>query len=55
MLILDTNHVKELAYPSAVDERRRNRLLKHDSAVFTSAITVEEELRGVLARPHFRR
>jgi tRNA(fMet)-specific endonuclease VapC len=50
MLVLDTNHITELAYPSPAGERLRIRLLRAESGVFTTVITVEEELRGWLAR-----
>lgn len=50
MFLLDTNHLKELAYPTALGERLRGRLLKSGAQVFTTVITLEEELRGVLAR-----
>lgn len=50
MFVLDTNHVKELAYDSAIGERLRSRLLRAEADVFTTVITVEEELRGILAR-----
>ena len=50
MLVLDTNHLKELAYPTPLVERLRGRLLQAGSPVFTTVITLEEELRGVLAR-----
>ena len=50
MLVLDTNHIMELAYPSPASERLRLRLLRTESGVFTTVVTVEEELRGWLAR-----
>ena len=50
MFILDTNHLKELAYPTAIGERLRGRLLDAGRQVFTTVISLEEELRGVLAR-----
>ena len=50
MFVLDTNHLKELAYPSAIGGRLRERLLDAGGQVFTTVITLEEELRGVLAR-----
>ena len=50
MLVLDTNHLKELAYPTSLGERLRSRLLQAAAPVFTTVITLEEELRGVLAR-----
>lgn len=52
MLVLDTNHVRELGYSSPIGGRFRSRLLQAKEEVFTSVITVEEELRGVLARTH---
>jgi tRNA(fMet)-specific endonuclease VapC len=50
MLVLDTNHVKELAYHSPAGERLRRRLLEAKTDVVTTVVSVEEELRGVLAR-----
>ena len=50
MFLLDTNHLKELAYPTPLGERLRGRLLQSGAQVFTTVITLEEELRGVLAR-----
>lgn len=50
MFVLDTNHLKELAYPTSIGERLRARLLEAGGQVFTTVITLEEELRGVLAR-----
>lgn len=50
MLVLDTNHLKEFAYPTPLGERLRSRLLQATSPVFTTVVTLEEELRGVLAR-----
>ncbi len=50
MFLLDTNHLKELAYPTPIGELLRGRLLKSGAQVFTTVITLEEELRGVLAR-----
>lgn len=50
MFLLDTNHLKELAYPTPLGDRLRGRLLQSGAQVFTTVITLEEELRGVLAR-----
>lgn len=50
MLVLDTSHLKELAYPTSLGERLWSRLLQAAALVFTTVITLEEELRGVLAR-----
>jgi tRNA(fMet)-specific endonuclease VapC len=50
MFLLDTNHLKELAYSTPLGERLRIRLLHSGAQVFTTVITLEEELRGVLAR-----
>ena len=50
MPVLDTNHLKELAYPTPLGERPRGRLLQAAAPAFTTVITLEEELRGVLAR-----
>jgi tRNA(fMet)-specific endonuclease VapC len=49
MLVLDTNHTTELAYLSPVGERLASRLRESNDTVFTTVISVEEELRGVLA------
>ena len=50
MFVLDTNHVTELAYDSARGSRLRRRLREARAEVATSVITLEEELRGWLAR-----
>ena len=50
MFLLDTNHLKELAYSTPRGGHLRARLLQSGAQVFTSVITLEEELRGVLAR-----
>ena len=50
MHLLDTNHVSELGYNSALGARLRQRLKQSASGVVTSVITVEEELRGWLAK-----
>jgi tRNA(fMet)-specific endonuclease VapC len=50
VFVLDTNHVTELAYDSARGARLRHRLSESRADVTTSVITLEEELRGWLAR-----
>lgn len=50
MFVLDTNHLQELGYSTPRGERLRGRLLQARAQVFTTVITLEEELRGVLAR-----
>ena len=50
MFVLDTNHVAELAYDSARGARLRRRLSEARAEVATSVVTLEEELRGWLAR-----
>ena len=50
MFVLDTNHTVELAYNSAAGQRLRHRIQGRRAEVVTSAITLEEELRGWLAR-----
>ena len=50
MFVLDTNHVTELAYDSARGVRLRRRLSEARAEVVTSVVTLEEELRGWLAR-----
>lgn len=50
MFVLDTNHVTELAYRSLVGERLRNRILEAGGTVVTTVVTLEEELRGLLAK-----
>lgn len=50
MFLLDTNHLKELAYPTPRGAQLRERLLRSGAQVFTTVITMEEELRGLLAR-----
>lgn len=50
MFVLDTNHVTEFAYSSAAGLRLRNRMRQSESEYATTGITVEEDLRGWLAR-----
>jgi tRNA(fMet)-specific endonuclease VapC len=50
MFLLNTNHLKELAYPNPLGDRLRGRLLQSGAQVFTTVITLEDELSGVLAR-----
>ena len=50
MFLLDTNHLKEPAYSTPRGAQLRERLLQSGTRVFTTVITMEEELRGLLAR-----
>lgn len=50
ILVLDTNHLRELAYQSRIGERLRVRIKESGLQVFTTVVSVEEELRGWLAR-----
>lgn len=52
MLILDTNHLQELAYATPRGQRLRTRLIESGNQVVTTVVTLEEELRGILARCH---
>lgn len=50
MLVLDTNHLTELGYDRPRGNRLAARLDSSDFAAVTTIITVEEQLRGWLAR-----
>lgn len=50
MLVLDTNHVTELGYNTAAGNRLIRRLERSAEAAVTTIISVEEQLRGWLAR-----
>ena len=50
MLVLDTNHLTELGYERAMGDRLSARLQKSGLAAVTTIISVEEQLRGWLAR-----
>ena len=52
MLVLDTNHVSELFFRSAAGGRLLFRRCEQSSATATTAVTVEETLRGWLADIH---
>ena len=49
MLVLDTNHVSELFFRSAAGDRLLARLTGNAADAATTAVTVEESLRGWLA------
>ncbi|MFM2168426.1 MAG: hypothetical protein RIS79_2797 [Verrucomicrobiota bacterium] len=48
MFVLDTNHLRELCYDSAVGRRLRSRI--ENKPVVTTIVTVEEGCRGWLAK-----
>ena len=48
MFVLDTNHLRELCYDSAVGRRLRSRI--ESEPVVTTIVTVEEGCRGWLAK-----
>ncbi len=48
MFVLDTNHLRELCYDSAVGRRLRSRI--ENEPVVTTIVTVEEGCRGWLAK-----
>lgn len=48
MFVLDTNHLRELCYDSAVSRRLRSRI--ENAPVVTTIVTVEEGFRGWLAK-----
>jgi tRNA(fMet)-specific endonuclease VapC len=52
VLVLDTNHVSELGYGTPAGLRLRDRLIASDEDSATTIITVEEQLRGWLAKIH---
>lgn len=50
MLIVDTNHVTVLGYPSAHARQLEQRIAVSDHETGTTIVTVEEQVRGWLAR-----
>ena len=52
MLILDTNHVTALGYPSAPARQLEERIAASGQETGTTIVTVEEQVRGWLARIH---
>ena len=52
MLILDTDHVTALGYPSASARRLEQRIAASGQGTATTIVTVEEQIRGWLARIH---
>lgn len=52
MLVLDTDHVSALGFPSQVGLRLLERIDASGEAAATTIITVEEQLRGWLAEIH---
>jgi len=50
MLVLDTNHLTELGYQRALGGRLAARIEASKDVAVTTVITVEEQLRGWLAR-----
>lgn len=50
MLVLDTNHLTELGYERTTGDHLSARLQKSGLAAVTTIISVEEQLRGWLAR-----
>jgi len=52
VLVLDTNHVSELGYGTPAGLRLREGLLASGEDTATTIITVEEQLRGWLAKIH---
>ena len=52
MLVLDTDHVSALAFPSAIGLRLLERIDASGHEPATTIITVEEQLRGWLAEIH---
>lgn len=50
MLVLDTNHLRELAIGSLIGRRLEQRLAESDPEVVTTIASAEEVLRGRLAK-----
>jgi len=50
MLVLDTNHFRELSNQTSVGDKLRGRLAAANQPVVTSVVTAEESLRGWLAK-----
>jgi tRNA(fMet)-specific endonuclease VapC len=50
VIVLDTNHVTELGYDRPAGRRLANKIEQSGIAAVTTIITVEEQLRGWLAR-----
>ncbi|HEV7401684.1 MAG TPA: type II toxin-antitoxin system VapC family toxin [Chthoniobacteraceae bacterium] len=52
MLVLDTNHIVELGYPSSRSERLLGRLAADPRPLAVTIISAEEQLRGWMAQMH---
>ena len=55
MLVLDTDHLSAMGYPTAIGQRLIERLDASGQEVCTTAISVDEQLSGLLAAIHRRR
>lgn len=49
MLVLDSNHLQELAFRSQLGQRLQVRLLETGYAVASTVVCAEESLRGIIA------
>ena len=54
MLVLDTDHLTALGYPSALGQRLAERLNDSGREIAITAISVDEQLSGLLAAIHRR-
>jgi tRNA(fMet)-specific endonuclease VapC len=52
LLVLDTDHVSALAFPSAISLELLERIHASGQSAATTIVTVEEQLRGWLAEIH---
>lgn len=50
MLVLDSNHLRELAYATSLGERLETRLLAADADAVTTVVCAEEMMRGRMAQ-----
>jgi len=54
VLVLDTDHLTAMGYDSAIGRRLQERLSESGEEIATTAISVDEQLSGLLAAIHAR-
>ena len=54
MLVLDTDHLTAMGYTSELGQRLTARLSQTEEEIATTAISVDEQLNGLLAAIHRR-